>query len=217
MKKYLTFTVIAVSIIYIVYIASENLIFDPQAAHFLSLKTQLLHPMNVPVWLNVLHIHVIFACLAMIAGAINFTTKILRKHRVFHRINGYFYILSVAVVCGTSGYMAPYATGGRMSSMAFNLMNMIWLALTITAFVLIKRKQVNKHRKWMVRSYVFCFTNLFIHFLTVILNDGFGIQYETSYTSAVYATILLNVILAEIVIRTVFKVPTKITPVKRNA
>jgi uncharacterized membrane protein len=212
---YLYLTMIAISVVYIVYVTSANLFFDPQATHFLSHKTRLNHPMNVPVWLNVLHIHVIFACLAMVTGVINFSTRILRNYRMFHRVNGYVYIISVFVVCGTSGFMAPYATGGRMNSIAFNFMNMIWLFMTIAALVQIKRKQVNQHRKWMVRSYVFCFTNMFIHLLTSVLYDGFGIQYDLSYTSTVYGTILLIFIIPEIVIRNVYRVPTNLTPIKK--
>ncbi|MBB2483057.1 DUF2306 domain-containing protein [Bacillus sp. APMAM] len=214
--RYLYFTMIAISVAYMVYVTLTNLYFDPHATHFLSHKTKLNHPMNVPVWLNVLYIHIVFACLAMGTGAINFSNRILRKHRMLHRINGYMYIVSIFVVCGTSGFMAPYATGGRINSIAFNLMNMIWMVLTITALVQIKQKQVNQHRKWMVRSYVFCFTNMFIKILTFVLNDGFGITYDISYTSAVLGTILVNFILAEIVIRNVYRTPTNLTPIKKK-
>ncbi|GGE35944.1 hypothetical protein GCM10011391_13420 [Pullulanibacillus camelliae] len=207
-NKVLYVTMIAISVAYIVYVVSANLFFDPQATHFLSHKTSLNHSINVPVWLNVLHIHVIVACLAIVTGTINFLNKIQRKYRKFHRMNGYLYILAVFAVCGTSGYMAPYATGGRINSMAFNLMNIIWILMTITALIQIKRKQVNKHRKWMVRSYAYCFTNLLIKFLTFVLYDVLGMQYDMSYTSAILGTILLNYSLAEIVIRRVYRIPT---------
>jgi uncharacterized membrane protein len=210
------FAMMTISVIYIVYVVSANLFFDPQATDFLSHKTQLNHLMNVPVWLNVLHIHIGVASLAMVTGAINFSNKIQRRYRKFHRMNGYLYILSVFAVCGTSGFMAPYATGGRINSMAFNFMNIIWMLITVTAFIQIKRKQVNKHRKWMVRSYAFCFTNLLIKSLTFALYDVLGIQYDMSYTSAVSGTILLNFILAEIVIRSVYRVPSNLAPVKKN-
>ena len=210
------FAMIAISVIYIVYVVSDNLFFDPQATDFLSHKTRLNHLMNVPVWLNVLHIHIGVASLAMVTGAINFSNNIQRRYRKFHRINGYLYILSVLAVCGTSGFMAPYATGGRINSMAFNFMNIIWMLITVIAFIKIKRKQVNKHRKWMVRSYAFCFTNLLIQSLTFVLYDVLGIQYDMSYTSAVLGTILLNFILAEIVIRSVYRTPTNLTPIKKG-
>ncbi|MEC0209252.1 hypothetical protein P4H70_09975 [Paenibacillus ehimensis] len=41
----------------------------------------------------------------MILGTIIFSTKVLNNYRGLHRVNGYLYVLSVAVVVLTSGYM----------------------------------------------------------------------------------------------------------------
>jgi uncharacterized membrane protein len=215
-SKYLYITMIVISLVYILYVTYSNFFYDPLAADFLSHKLKLNHPINIPVWLNVMHIHVVCACLAMVTGAINFSNGILRRNRKLHRLNGYLYVVFIFVVCGTSGFMAPYSTGGRMNSIAFNLVNIIWFAMTITALVQIKRKQVNRHRKWMVRSYAFCFTNMFIHMLTFVFYNGFGLQYDISYTIGVYGTILLNFILAEFVIRTIYKIPTDLQPLRNT-
>ncbi|WP_082562614.1 MULTISPECIES: DUF2306 domain-containing protein [unclassified Paenibacillus] len=203
-KSYAYPLLLAAIIIYMVYILLTNLFFDPQATAFLTHKMNLKRPMNLPIWLNVMHIHVGAACLAMLTGALNFSSTILRKARIFHRVNGYLYVIFVFVVVLTSGYMAPYSTGGKINSMAFNLVSIVWLAMTITAIVQIKRKQVSKHRKWMVRSYAFCFTNMFIHLISFILHEGVGLRYESSYTFGIYGAILLNFILAELVIRYVY-------------
>lgn len=207
-KSYLFPFLFSALLIYIAYVLMTNLFFDPQAAEFLSHKINLKRPMNLPIWLSVMHVHVGAACMAMLTGALNFSNTILRSSRKFHRVNGYLYVIFVLIVVLTSGYMAPYSTGGKINSMAFNLVSMAWLAMTITAIVQIKRKQVSKHRKWMVRSYAFCFTNLFIHLISFILHERAGLKYESSYTFGVYGAILLNLILAELVIRYVYvKVP----------
>jgi uncharacterized membrane protein len=215
-SKHLYLIMIVVSIIYMIYVTYINFIHDPQATEFLSHKTDLKRPIHIPVWLKVMYVHIIFACLAMVTGAVNFSTGILRKHRRLHRINGYVYIASVLIVVLTSGYMAPYTTGGKINSMAFNFVNIIWLWMTITALVQIKRKQVNKHRKWMVRSYVFCFTNMFIHILTFVFHNGLGMKYNFSYTLAIYGTILLNFTLAEIIIRYMYRIPTDLLPFRKK-
>jgi hypothetical protein len=62
----------------------------------------------------------------------------------------------------------------------------------------------------MVRSFVFCFTNLFIHLFTDILHEGFGMKYEISYTIGVYGTIFFNFIMAEFVNRYVYSKELKI-------
>ncbi|MNS95826.1 hypothetical protein D3C72_1300980 [compost metagenome] len=176
---------------------------DPGAKGFLSHKTGLKRELNLPVWLNIMHVHVAFACIAMAAGLINFSNFIFEKSRKFHRINGYVYLLSVFLVVLTSGYMAPYATGGKITSMGFNVLNIIWLLITIMALVQIKRKRIVRHRNWMIRSYAFCFTNMLIHLITSLFHQGFGLVYVTSYTIGVYGSIVLLLVTPNFIIRTI--------------
>lgn len=213
-SKNLYLILLLVSIVYIFYVMYINFIHDPQAVEFLSNKTNLKRPIHLPVWLKVMYIHVIFACLAMVSGAINFSNRILKKYRKLHRVNGYVYLVSVILVVVTSGYMAPYTTGGKLNSMAFNALNIIWPLMTVISLVKIKKKQIDKHRKWMVRSYAFCFTNMFIHLITFVFHNGLGLAYHTSYTIGIYGTILLLFILAEIVIRIIYRNPADLQPVR---
>lgn len=190
-----------ISLVFILYILVNLYIIDPGANEFLSRKTELSRELKLPVWLNVMYIHVAFACIAMATGLLNFSKRIFEKSRKLHRLNGYLYIGSVLLVVLTSGYMAPYATGGKISSMGFNALNILWLFITITAFVLIKKKQITRHRNWMMRSYAFCFTNLLIHLTTFLFHQGFGFPYTASYTVGVYTSIVLLLIIPNAVIK----------------
>lgn len=192
-----------VSILFILYALVDNYIIDPGAVGFLSHKTGLKREPNLPVWLNVMYVHVAFACLAMAAGLLNFSNRILATNRKFHRINGYVYVVSVLLVVLTSGYMAPYATGGKISSMGFNALNMIWLLITIMALVQIKKNRIIRHRNGMIRSYAFCYTNMSIHLITALFHQGFGLVYATSYTIGVYGSIVLLLVIPDVIIRTI--------------
>ncbi|MFC5652569.1 DUF2306 domain-containing protein [Paenibacillus solisilvae] len=192
-----------VSILFILYALAKNYMIDPGAAGFLSHKTGLKRALNLPVWLNVMYVHVAFACLAMASGLLNFSTRIFEKGRKLHRINGYVYIVSVLLVVVTSGYMAPYATGGKISSMGINVLNMIWPVITITALIQIKKKRMIRHRNWMIRSYAFCFTNILIHLVTFLFDQVFGFGYAVSYTIGVYGTLALLLLIPEVIIRTI--------------
>ncbi|RKN77116.1 DUF2306 domain-containing protein [Paenibacillus ginsengarvi] len=192
---------VVVTAVFIAYVLYANFIHDPEASRFLGHKTDMKRPINVPVWLNVMTVHVAFACVAMVSGAVNFSKHVIADYRKLHRINGYVYLVAVLAVVLTSGYMAPYTTGGKLNSIAFNMLNIIWPAMTITAIVQIKKKRLDRHRKWMIRSYAFCFTNLFIHLITFLFHNGLGFEYAASYTIGVYGTIVLLFLLAELVIR----------------
>ncbi|MBU7320022.1 DUF2306 domain-containing protein [Paenibacillus oleatilyticus] len=200
-RKRLSGLLTGVTILFILYALLNNYIIDPGAESFLSHKTGLKRELNLPVWLNVMYVHVAFACIAMAAGLLNFSNRVMEKSRKFHRINGYVYLVSVLLVVLTSGYMAPYATGGKISSMAFNALNIIWLFITIMALFQIKRKRIIRHRNWMIRSYAFCFTNMFIHLITFLFHQGFGLVYATSYTIGVYGSIVLLLVIPDVIIR----------------
>ncbi|MBD2867248.1 DUF2306 domain-containing protein [Paenibacillus arenilitoris] len=200
-RKYVYGLLAGVSILFIVYALVKNYMIDPGAEAFLSHKTDLKRELKLPVWLNVMYVHVAFACLAMAAGLINFARRVYEKRRKLHRANGYVYIVSVLIVVLTSGYMAPYATGGKASSMGFNALNILWLIITVTALVQIRKKRIVRHREWMIRSYAFCFTNMMIHLISTAFRQGFGLDYASSYTIGIYASIALLLIVPEIAIR----------------
>ncbi|BFH62797.1 DUF2306 domain-containing protein [Paenibacillus azoreducens] len=201
-RKTLYALLACVTILFILYALVENYLIHPGAEGFLSHKTGLKRELNLPVWLNMMYIHVAFACIAMAAGLLNFSNRIFNKNRKFHRINGYVYLVSVFLVVLTSGYMAPYATGGKITSMGFNALNIIWLIITITALVQIKKKRIARHRNWMIRSYAFCFTNMLIHLISSLFHQGFGYTYVTSYTIGLYGSIILLLVIPSIMIRT---------------
>lgn len=192
---------VCISIVFILYSLVANFISDPGATGFLGHKVGLKRELNLPAWLTVMRVHVVFACVAMAAGLLNFSSRIFEKSRKFHRINGYVYLLSVLVVVITSGYMAPYATGGKISSIGFNALNMIWLIITIIALIQIKKKRILQHRNGMIRSYAFCFTNMFIHLITTLFHQGFDLSYVTSYTIGVYGSIVLLLVIPSIIIK----------------
>jgi uncharacterized membrane protein len=180
----------------------DNFIIDPGAEEFVSHKTNLKRELNLPVWINVMYVHVVFACVAMAAGLLNFSKQMFEKSRKLHRVTGYVYVVSVLLVVLTSGYMAPYATGGKISSMGFNALNIIWPFITMMAVLQIKKNRIIRHRNWMIRSYAFCFTNMLIHLIATLFHHGFGFSYVTSYTIGVYGSIVLLLVIPAIIIRT---------------
>jgi uncharacterized membrane protein len=203
-RKWLYGLLVCVSIVFIVYALAKNYMIDPGAEGFLVHKTGLKRALNLSVWLNVMYVHVAFACLAMASGLLNFSALLFEKSRKLHRINGYVYIASVFVVVLTSGYMAPYATGGKISSMGFNVINMIWPIITITALIQIRKKRMVRHRNWMIRSYAFCFTNMMIHGITLLFEQVVGFNYSDSYTIGVYGALGLLLLIPEVMIRANF-------------
>ncbi|MFS0559508.1 DUF2306 domain-containing protein [Terribacillus sp. 179-K 1B1 HS] len=185
--------------LYILYTFADNYILDYRASFFLEQKVDLRESFRLPVWLDVMYVHVFVACLATLSGAVNFSRGLAWHKRNFHRINGYVYVISVLLVSLTSGYLAPYATGGKLVSVPFNMVNLFWPIMTVVAIVHARKGRLDKHQHWMIRSYMFCFTNMFIHLLSSVLFK-FGFTYTMSYTIGVYGSIVVNLLIAEVII-----------------
>lgn len=194
---------------YLLYVLVDNYVLDPKAEQFLALKTGIDRVLNLPVWLNVMYVHVAFATIATATGAMNFSKYLRNRFRGFHRVNGYVYVVSVMLVVLTSGYMAPYSTGGKPVSVAYNMMNIVWPAFTVIAIMRIKKKDVVGHLRSMVRSYVFCFTNVFVHTMTFLAEQGLRLPHETSYTFGVFSAFALNLLIAELIIA-IFYAPSRV-------
>jgi len=192
---------LAVTIVFIAYAVYMNLIYDPQGASFLAQKSSVERPANERLWATIMQIHVITACLALASGAANFSNRLLKWRPRIHRIIGYVYVGAILIVDLTSGYMAPFATGGKLTSIPFNLINIAWPAMTVAAIVSVRRQRIKSHRRWMIRSFAFCFTNMVLHLIRNVLHEGFGLPYILSYILGVYGSIILIVIAAEIIIR----------------
>ncbi|GGE30857.1 hypothetical protein GCM10011391_06850 [Pullulanibacillus camelliae] len=205
-RKRLYVGLMCFSTLYLLYIVYFNFIYDPQASVFLGHKGDQVHEVRQSLWIAVLHGHILFACLALLSGAYNFFTKQKQAYRMIHRWNGYLYFISVFLVSLSSGYMAPYSTGGRVNSIVFNLINIIWPLFTLIAVIMIRRKQVIDHQRWMIRSYSFCFTNSIIHLLTFI-STMLGGSYTLSYTVGVYGALIMNLLIPELVIRYIIHLP----------
>lgn len=192
---------VGISILLILYAIVKNYIIDPEFEGFLSHKTGIKLGLTLTAWLNVMYVHIAFACIAMAVGLHNFSNRRFHKSHRLHYINGYIYVVSVFAVVLTSGYLAPHATGGRLTSIGFNVLNIIWLYVTTVAMIHIRKKRMIPHRNWMIRSYVFCYTNLMIHLVAALLHQGFGYEYVASYTIGVYASIILLLTFSELVVR----------------
>ncbi|MBP1960868.1 hypothetical protein J2Z65_000062 [Paenibacillus aceris] len=67
-RKALSGLLACVSILFVLYALVDNYFIDPRAEGFSNHKIGLKRELNLLVWLNVMHVHVAFACIAMVAG-----------------------------------------------------------------------------------------------------------------------------------------------------
>lgn len=145
-------------------------------------------------------IHIVGGAIAIVFGALQFSTLIRRKYLSLHRLFGRFYVGSI-LFSGISGFaLAVNSVGGFYVQSGFGLMAIFWLATTINAYRLIRKGDVKSHENWMVRSYAVTLAGV-----TLRLYLGISVVLEVKFIDAypVLAWIcwVPNLLIAELFLR----------------
>jgi uncharacterized membrane protein len=107
--------------------------------------------------------HIVASMLALLIGPFQFLPRI-RKGRLLkvHRWLGRTYLLSI-LFGGLSGlYMAQFAYGGAVSELGFGLLASVWLYTGFMAYKRIREKDLDAHRRWMIRNYALTFAGVML-------------------------------------------------------
>jgi uncharacterized membrane protein len=98
--------------------------------------------------------HSICGTIALLAGPIQFSSRLRRRHLKLHRALGIMYVISVFIGACTGIALAagrPGLPGTAMQAAA-------WMVCTAAAFITASNRQIVQHRRWMARSYAVTFT-----------------------------------------------------------
>lgn len=101
-------------------------------------------------------LHRIGGTILVLAGLLQFSTRLRRAWPKLHRASGYVYI-TLALSAGASGIylgiMRPYA--GLAETIPAVLFGAGLIVITVVALRLARRRRFEIHREWMVRSFAF--------------------------------------------------------------
>ena len=124
--------------------------------------------------------------------------QIRNKNQKLHKQLGKIYYIGI-LFGGLSGlYLAFEATGGVLSTFGFGFLSVFWIGTAGIALYKIKQRQVEQHRKWMIRNYslTFAAVTLRVWLLIFILLAGVE-NYITSYTIISWLCWIPNLLIAE--------------------
>jgi uncharacterized membrane protein len=105
--------------------------------------------------------HALGGLTALLAGPLQFSTRLRRKHLRFHRILGRIYVgaVFVAVPCA----IAIEWHRGLFVATVFQAS--LWFFCTLAALLTARNRQLVQHRQWMIRSYAMTFTFIMLRIL----------------------------------------------------
>ncbi len=98
--------------------------------------------------------HTLSGLIALLAGPLQFSSRLRQRHLKFHRVLGRMYVISVFVGALTGIALA----GGRPGLPGTAMQAAAWIVCTTAAFLTARNRQIAQHRRWMVRSYAVTLT-----------------------------------------------------------
>ncbi|CAM3926152.1 DUF2306 domain-containing protein [Cohnella lubricantis] len=198
-KKLIFPAIYASTYLLTLYIVLQYFIYSPSQSGMVSAK---MDDPSFPyeMWKLFFYPHIVLGTIALLIGTYQLTRRSRlnpNRHRILGRIYGISILLNVLVV----PYIALYATGGRGSTLAFLVLDVLWLATTANGIRLIMQKKTVLHRQWMIRSYAV--TLVFVSFRLVlgIVELVTDLPLGTAFPLSVVLSIFMNLGFTELYIR----------------
>lgn len=141
-------------------------------------------------------VHVLLGAVAILAGSTQFFKGFRARNLKLHRNLGKLYVFTV-IPSGLAGLVAGfYASGAWYSKAGFICLALGWLITTWIAFTSIRKRQIDKHQRWMMRSYAFCFA--FVTFRIYLgLGAAMGIPFNDYYSYLSFLCWVPNIVFIE--------------------
>jgi uncharacterized membrane protein len=113
--------------------------------------------------------HLSVGIIAMLAGPVQFSSRIRRKHPRFHRLLGRAYVVSILIAAPLAITMPVYLKQDKFYIAGTVVHAGSWFVCTLIAFLIARNRHIQQHRQWMIRSYALTFSfivvRVFGHFV----------------------------------------------------
>jgi len=153
--------------------------------------------------------HIFGGTLALLVGALQFSSFIRNRFRILHRIFGRVYIAAVGIGAVGSFYLSTRSVISPTFGATMFTISVIWVISTAMAVVSIRQGRVNEHRQWMIRSYLS--TLGFIFFRLLMLTPLFA---DTPLAERATAIGWMSLIIPFSIAEFLFQWNNSVTPVK---
>jgi uncharacterized membrane protein len=107
--------------------------------------------------------HTFCGLIALLAGPMQFSSRLRERHLKFHRLLGRIYVICVFIGAVTGISLAA----GRPGLPGTSMQAAAWIVCTTAAFLTARNRQISQHRQWMARSYAVTLTFVFSRVLNL--------------------------------------------------
>lgn len=150
-------------------------------------------------------LHVGAGGLALLLSPLQFATHLRARTPRVHRIVGRVVLASITVAGVAALVLAPRSLAGAVGTAGFGLLAVLWLACAGTAWLAILRRDVEAHRRWMVRTFALTYAAVTLRmWLGVLIAGQVGlagvgeqVAFERAYLLVPFLAWVPDVVVAE--------------------
>ncbi len=145
--------------------------------------------------------HILCGGVALLTGWSQFSKTWRTKYLNTHRTVGKIYLIAV-LLSGTAGlYISFFATGGLIASFGFGSLAVAWLFTSINAYLSIRKKEIDRHEQWMIRSYALTFAAVTLRIWLPAFQFALGMDFIFAYQIIAWLCWVPNLLFAEWIVQ----------------
>jgi uncharacterized membrane protein len=115
--------------------------------------------------------HMAGGVVAILSGIVQLWLGLTGRTAKLHRVLGRLYVGGVAVGAAGGIYLVLTTSGGFAYAAGLFTLDVAWILTTAMAILAIKRRAMEQHREWMIRSYILTFAFVTFRFGAHTLHD----------------------------------------------
>jgi uncharacterized membrane protein len=147
--------------------------------------------------------------IVLLIGIFQFIPSFIQKYPKAHRNIGKMYIILILFFAAPSGFIIGlFANGGLSCKVGFCLQSIAWFLITFFAYIEIRRKNIENHINWMVRSFAITLAAMSLRTESYFMHYFLHTKPIETYLTVTWLSWVGNLMIAEIIIQ--FKIPYKI-------
>lgn len=161
-------------------------------------------------WQSGFYTHILLGAVALLSGWSQFSRRIRNRNLKLHRTLGKIYLIAV-LFSGIAGlYIAYHATGGLIAAFGFSGLAIAWLFTSSKAYFSIRKKNIDQHQYWMIRSYALCFAAVTLRIWLPLFQFALGMEFISAYLIIAWLCWVPNLAVAELIVRSLKSSKTRV-------
>jgi uncharacterized membrane protein len=145
--------------------------------------------------------HIIGGVVALTLGPFQFLRNFRQQNLRLHRFLGKIYVLAILLGSLCAFYAALYANGGLPAQTGFAALAVAWVFSTFRAYQAIREKNLEAHKRRMVRSYACTMAAIMLRIWLPLGTFGLRLPFIEVYRVVAWLCWVPNLLVAEWLIR----------------